>query len=301
MSESSIKTAERLVYIIDHFMKHDEVYIHDLKQYTDKSIRTIQDDLNCKLPILGVEKIEGKKGYYRMNRKYAGLFTAQELKAFSIIAGVSEIFPQFDSFFLGSLIENKFRSSILVKSPFKGSMEGREVEFEELVRSIDKLRKVRLSYTDGVRYTVDPYKLLNIGGRWYLCAVDNEDNKLKTFTFEKIQGFRELSINYEKCNSVLEIIEGSDTVWMGNKDLIEVVLKVKESFKEFFREKITIPGLIDYEETDIGDLIVKGKLYFLDEIKGIVKYWLPNIDVLSPIYLKDLITDEIVEFTHRSP
>ncbi len=95
---------------------------------------------------------------------------------------------------------------------------------------------------------------------------------------------------------ILKQIEESETVWISNSKPIVIKLKINSDFKEYFKENVTLPGETNRTEANDGSLIVDISASVLDEIKSIVKYWIPRIEVLEPKELKEIIKQEIIEY-----
>ncbi|QEN03327.1 WYL domain-containing protein [Thiospirochaeta perfilievii] len=288
MSENEVKLAERIANILYQLNSNTSVNVRALADEFNVSTKTIQTDLNKRLSIFGIE--DDGKGNYWMDRRYQGILTMSDLKNFAVLSGVSEIFPDIDDYFIQDILEHKFKDSFLIKSPFKESTKDKRHEFNIISEAIEKHNHIRISYNDK-RYTVEPYKLFNISGLWYVCCVD--EGKLKTFRLIKIFKINQLGTTFIPDNSILEIIENSDSIWMGNNEDTTVKLRVVPEFCEYFLERIILPGQVEVIKEEDGSLTVILNVSFIDEIQALVKYWIPRLEVIEPLLLKESIDNEL--------
>ena len=287
--------AERFGVILKELSNRERVNINELVEITGYGKRNLQMDLNGRLK--DPFRIEtDHRGNYWMDKKYQGLFTADDIKKFSDILGISNIFPYLDTNFLTSMIEDTMNRAVIFKSPYKESIKGNE-QFDVIVKAINRNHKIRLSYkkgTDVKRHSVEPYRLVNSYGSWYLFAMEGEI--LKSFRFSRITAADENMGTFTINPDVLEKIESSDTLWISTDEAIEIKLLIDPGFAAYFTENLTIPGQVDVETQRDGSLIVNIKAYYTEEVKNIIKYWIPRIKVLEPEQLKEEIDIELKEY-----
>lgn len=100
---------------------------------------------------------------------------------------------------------------------------------------------------------IQPYKLINYEGIWYLAAVDN--GKLKTFLVSKMSRVWETQESFECNSSVEKQILDEETIWFSEEKL-EVVLKVSANVADYFTRRQLIPEQEITKMCDDGSLIV---------------------------------------------
>lgn len=160
--------------------------------------------------------------------------------------------------------------------------------------AIIKNSPISFDYKEKSR-TVNPYKLINYDGIWYLLA--DEDGKLKTFTFSKIEKFKwedDTKIFTPKKDFVNQIAQ-NDINWFTTDELIEVTLQIDNVAKEYFKRKESLPNqkIIEKNETHF---IISTKVSYDDEILKLVKYWIPYIKIIEPEYLKEKLDIVLKEY-----
>lgn len=294
MSKNYHGIAERYAMIINELSKNEIVSSKRLVEITGSDIRTIQRDLNERLKsVFEIEKVENKRGYYSMNRKYRGLFTINEFKHLATLTGIADVFPDLDEKFVKDLLENRINKTFSVKLPGQDNIRTYKDEFEIVSKAIEEKRVLRFKYKNKT-YEVEPYQLVNMKGNWYLCCT--HEGKIKTFRLSQMIKLNIRSLTFPINLEIMEEIHNSDTIWMANSKPTYIKLSISSDFSEYFTETIVLPGQQKVEEHDDGRLIVTLEARFLDEIKGIIKYWIPRIKVLEPDYLQKELDRELLEY-----
>lgn len=291
--------AERFAIILGELSSRERVNIRDLEDLTGYDRRNLQMDLNQRLKSPFAIETD-RRGNYWMDKKYQGLFSVTDIKEFSKILGASEIFPELDISFLKDLINSRTSKGFIIKSPYRDSLRENS-QFSPIIKAINKSQKIKFTYkkSKGVkRYLVEPYRLVNSYGSWYLFAVDK--GLLKTFRLNKISGVTESFDSFIMNKDTLLDIENSDTVWLKSGNKKTVILKVLPSFVSYFEESVLLPGEKSRNLEDDGSLIVVLEASVYEEIKSIIKYWIPRIEVIEPLELKTIIKEELTSYLLKS-
>jgi predicted DNA-binding transcriptional regulator YafY len=174
--------------------------------------------------------------------------------------------------------------------------------FEQLKVAIIENRNIDFTYTKGAEgknyKKIQPYKLVNNKGIWYLAAVDHD--KLKTFSFSKIS---HLSVDFDSSFTPSKAILGdiglNRNIWFSSEQET-VQLKVDSSVADYFKRRELINDQKIDSECENGDLLISLSISHPNQIIPIVRYWMPNIQIISPAYLNDEISESINEFKKRS-
>ena len=138
-----------------------------------------------------------------------------------------------------------------------------------------------------------PYKLVNLKGIWYLAARDGE--KLKTFSFAKIERVRLLESRFEADPALEQKLVEEDGIWMGEEKR-EIVLKVSAEVAGYFKRRKLIANQVIEKELEDGGLIVSAKVGHLNQVLPIVRYWIPHLRVISPEGLQAELEAELQRY-----
>ena len=91
------------------------------------------------------------------------------------------------------------------------------------------------------------------------------------------------------------MLKESGNIWFSSERNIEVIVDVDKSYAHYFRRRKVYPHQVIKEERGDGSIIVSFNVGSLDEIRNILKGWLPHIKILQPeelitIFLNDMKT-----------
>ena len=241
--------------------------------------RTIQRDLNTRFASLNLKRVDG---CYQINSAYLGKLNIEDIERFANLAGVRGLFPKLTGDFMRDMIVRNTHSALLVKGHHYEDLNGKEGEFSQLEKAISTHQRIAFDYLkpEGRKSyaAIEPYKLVNHSGIWYLAGKDSD--KLKSWTFTKIEHLQTQG-TFTPDPSVHDTLTKEDGIWL-NAEKIEVVLKVSPAVTSYFQRRNLIAHQVIEKELEDGGLIVSCKVAHQNQILPIVRYWLPNVCIISP-------------------
>ena len=260
------------------------------------NMRTIQRDLNVRFAYLPLQK---SNGCYHLDVAFLGKLNSKDIDRFASLAGVKGLFPSLSDNFLRDIFDAHIQDALLVKGHFYENLSGKEQLFREIENAIISHHKLAFEYmkAEGKKSynAVSPYKLINSKGIWYLAAIDGEN--LKTFSFTKIQHLHTLEISFKWDSHIDAQLEAEDGIWMSNEKQ-EVVLSVNKDIAGYFKRRQLIANQVIVKELEDGGLIVSAKGH-INQILPIVRYWIPNIQIISPEFLLVELKKELAEYLKK--
>ena len=284
--------AKRLAFILTKLNNGERFTLKELALEFGTNTKTISRDLKERFIYIPIKK-DGK--YYSLEEYALGKLNLEDIKNFATISGIKSLYPTLTNQFLTEILENKINRVFLIKNSGFEVIENKKEDFEKLSRAIINHQVVEFVYKEKEK-VVEPYKLINSNGVWYLCANDNE--KLKTYSFSKMEN---LKIKNDKFNLNIELlnqIEKDEINWFSN-EAKEVHLKIDNNAKEYFLRKKILANMKIIEETS-EYFIVSTKIAFDDEIINLVKYWIPYIEIISPNHLAKKLNDILNSYIKRT-
>ncbi|WP_060826675.1 helix-turn-helix transcriptional regulator [Sulfurospirillum cavolei] len=283
------KIAARLAQIISKLNNGERFTQQELIEEFNVDIRTIQRDLHERLISLPIEK---NNGYYSLASYALGKLTMRDIQNFAILSGIQSLYPALDQKFMSDLLSIKLNTSYLVKHQGFEDISNKRDIFEQISGAIVRHSPIVFQYKEKQR-KVNPYKLVNNNGIWYLLA--DENDQLKNYTFSKIKQMEwDFQEEFTPNKAFLELIAKNDTNWFSNQT-IEVILEIKQEAMEYFLRKETLPNKKILEQTP-SNLILSTNVSYDDEILRIVKYWIPYIKIQSPSYLQEKLSIILQEY-----
>lgn len=262
------------------------------------NLRTVQRDLNERFAYLPLQKADGR---YHLDTAFLGKLNTKDIARFASLAGVRGLFPSLSDEFLRDIFDGRIQESLLIKGHHYENLAGKEESFRALEKAIVARQNVAFDYLkpEGVKgYTsVSPYKLLNLKGVWYLAALDG--NKLKTFSFAKIDKLRLLEDTFVWSKEIDVKLATEDGVWF-TESQHEVVLKVSPEVAGYFKRRKLIANQVIEKELADGGLLISAKVGHPNQVLPIARYWMPHIRIVSPDIWQHDLEKGIREYLQRN-
>lgn len=285
MSDKTTTLANRLADILQKLNSGQIIMVKELANEYSVSERTIQKDLNQRLDPNLIDDLGS--GRYKLRDGFLGHLTIEDIREFSQLSGIMDLYPNIDD-----VILNKIKGSLLVKSGVNRGCLPKSGDFLEVNYAISNGVLLKFTYNNK-NLVVEPYKLLNNNGIWYLLAINSDE--IRSYCLHKMKKVRRDVKTFIHDNKLLREIEENPSPWFRSKK-IDVELIINRDFKEYFLDRNLISGVTENGEDEKGNLIISIKVNSLDEIMGTIKFWLPNIEVRSPLELKDKIIKDIEKY-----
>jgi len=270
----------RLCNILGKLNQGEKLDPHRLALEFNVNARTIQRDLNERFDYLPLVKTDG---LYQLDTAFLGKLSLRDVEHFASLAGVRGLFPSLSDDFLREMFDVRIQSTLLVKGHEYEDLGGKALDFTQLQQAIVARHQVSFSYQKPQTlktYTdVQPYKLVNKDGIWYLAGKDGD--KLKAFTFTKIDRLQTSETTFTLDPAVEKSLAAEDDIWLNDKK-IEVVLKIASPVASYFKRRKLVANQVTEKELEDGGLIVSAKVAHINQILPTVRYWLPHIRIISP-------------------
>lgn len=282
MSKSDHETlASRLASILLKLNQGESFNPQELAAEFSVHERTIYRDLNRFAGI--VER--ASDGKYRIVSEYQGKLRPKDLETFAKLVGVDELFPPIGTRFLMALLDTLSQSSFLVRGHHYEKLKPHDAQFQQLDNAIRDSKRCTLTYADK-RRTLEPYRLVNNKGIWYLAATD--EGRLKSFSLSRISQLVVSSDSFEPRVEIPQKIEEDDDVWF-SEEKTEVLLTVAPQVAYYFQRRKLLPQQVIDKELENGGLIVSSRISDENQILPLVRYWIPHVRILEPGWLKETL------------
>ena len=261
------------------------------------NLRTIQRDLNERFAYLPLQKTDG---HYHLDPIFLGKLSTRDIERFAGLAGVRGLFPSLSDEFLRDIFDTRLQGALLVKGHHYENLAGKEKLFRELEKAIVARRQVAFDYVkpEGFKSyaAASPYRLINDKGVWYLAALDDE--RLKAFSFTKIERLRTLETTFSWDASIGSQLAEEDGIWLSGEKQ-EVLLKISREVAGYFKRRRLITNQVIEKELEDGGLIISAKVGHVNQILPIVRYWIPNMRIISPESLQVEMDKGLADYLKR--
>lgn len=274
--------AKRLTIILRRLNEGKKLSPQTLAEEFGVHIRTIQRDLTERFDFLSLSK---QDGCYHLPPSSLGKFQLADVERFASLAGVKGLFPALTSEFLRDWLHTRLEDSALLVqgTEFETLGHDRQPLFRQLEQAIVQRQAISFAYqkdSGPKTYTeLEPYKLINHQGVWYMAAVDG--GHMKAFTLSKLLWLDVLPRQFAREMHHEQMLLNEDSIWL-NAHKTEVVLKVSKPAAHYFTRRKLIAAQTIEKHLEDGGLIVSGKVAHPNQILPIVRYWIPHVRIISP-------------------
>lgn len=270
--------AYRLAGILLKLNQGEALVLDDLAAEYGVSERTVYRDLNR----LGGIVERDPSGRYGLVPEYRGKLSTRDLENFARLVGVEDLFPQSGARFLVALLDTLSQGSFLVRGNHYEALKPHDQTFSQLDQAIRAHRCCTLTYADK-RRELEPYRLINSKGIWYLAAA--EAGTLKSFSLSRIGQLHVADTNFEPDADIHRQIDEDDDVWF-SQEKTEVLLSIAPQVAYYFKRRKLLPLQVIDKELENGGLIVTSRISDKNQILPLVRYWIPHVRVLEPGWLR---------------
>lgn len=281
------KLGTRLSQILTIFNDGRRVSVSELSLEFNVDKRTIQRDL-IRLSYLPIEK---KDGYYYIEESSLGRLSFKDIKQFATFSGIRELYPELSDALIIDTLNARTNKSMEVRGHKYEDLSQKVDLFNAIAAAIVTHFYISFQYTKKFR-KVQPYKLINNNGIWYLVGL--EEGVLKNFSFSKIEALETLTETFTEDESILKRLKEHNGLWF-SQNYIEVVLEINVSVADYFLRRELLPNQKTLESSaDL--LILSTQVAYEEEILKVVRYWMPHIVIRSPKYLQDNLEESLKKY-----
>ncbi len=273
------RSAERLVDILLELHLHGVVNRQTLMHKFNITERTVYRDLNALSPIV---EYTGD-GQYRLIHASQG-HAGQELHhVIANFLNVDDYFPEKGGDFWEKLGTRAQENHIMIlggdaERKEKWDIHAQLAAFEKAIKS----QQVCQILYKGKTRKVNPYKVINKKNIWYLQATEN--GRLKSFSLSLIQWLDIRSETFTPDNDTLELLKKNPDPWV-SEETFEVDVLIPAAIAHYFKRRDLLPGQEVLAENKQG-ITLRCHAAHENQILPLLFYWLPNIQVLEPAWLK---------------
>jgi predicted DNA-binding transcriptional regulator YafY len=297
------KTLTRLIGILSKLSLNQLPSMHELAEEYNVTIRTIQKDIYQRLIAFPIEKnVEGRLCFsegFSLNKSLLG---AEEMILVSLslaqFDGV-EHFEKISQNILKKLLYPKLFNPYFIKQQKLEPLKTNSKIFNNLKTAIQEQTIVKILF-DEYWVEVEPYKLTNFDGFWYLFAKDIEAKKIKTWMLSKIE---RIQVSQEHYKTSIKQIDATlnhvHSAWFEDGQVYEVTIKVHAEIAHYFKQKEFLQSQKILRTLDDGSLHVAFEVSHDEDVDNMIKAWLPHIEVIAPKRYRDKVLAEMQAYVDR--
>ena len=286
--------AYRLSQILIKLNQGDQLDPDELADEFGTHVRTIQRDLKVRLAYLPLLKTRGR---YHLEPAYLGKLNFKDIERFANLAGIKGLFPSLSRDFLQEMLTDQLPLPWLVRGHHYEDLSEQQGVFKQLEDAVISSRLLNLEMLKEGQsksyYALQPYRLINNKGIWYLAAV--HDGKLKTFSVGKIRSVQPLTDTFTRDPAIESSVKTEEGIWHSPQPQ-KVVLLVAAKVADYFKRRQLIPHQKILAESTDGALTVETTVGHQNQILPIVRYWIPNVRIVSPVAWNDELINQLADY-----
>ncbi|QKE29970.1 transcriptional regulator, YafY family [Arcobacter acticola] len=297
------KTLTRLVSILSKLYNGDSLSVKELADEFNVSTRTIQRDFNERLvafPIYQDNRLWKMQDGFKIEKS-----TSIEEQVIldimeKLVDGVGNQFSTKAKNLL-SKIKNHDYNPIYAKINMEDIEDKLEI-IHHLEIAIKSKFEITCNYisnnSDISNLTLKPLKIVNFEGYWYLLAIDEKNTEsIKKYYLKNISNLKTLSTTFLIDDRIDRILEKVSSIWFDNtKEPFEVKIQISKDITKYIKRKPISPSQIFESINEDGSSIISIKITHEMEIIPIIKYWLPNLKILEPKWIDDMICEDLKSY-----
>jgi predicted DNA-binding transcriptional regulator YafY len=293
------KILTRLTIILSKLNDGEALSVKELAKEFNTSERTIQRDFNERLINFPIYQ-ENKKWKMQDGFKIEKTKSLEDELVLDIIEKITEgIGGKFFSkaHELLSKIKNEDFNPIYTKLNIE-DISDKFADIQVLETAIREKKEVECLYNDErhdiYQTLIQPLKIVNFEGFWYLVALRNDI--LKKYYLKNISKPNMTQVVFDTDKELDTLLENSISVWF-QKDIEPFEVKLyadKWATKYFTRRPLPTQKIdsVDSDDTMEFSITITHEM----EILPIVKYWIPHLYVLEPEWVKEIVEEDLLSY-----
>lgn len=305
------KQQKRLKNIIQYINNNPDCTTHDIVDKTGSKIRTIQKDLEYLREHWKDGKIYSKRGVHRVeiSKTYSQKALEEEKRIFlklslESLKDLSDLSRHcttlHEEFNLNTLTTPYFVKAERYQT-LKTHQEHKDDidDLRNLSEAIKKDHVVEFKFR-GRYYHVEPFRLVNFDGIWYLYGRDKEESEENDHKTWMLKDIDKVEVYYGDTHDtpdeeIDEDLENAHSAEFVPDRSFEVKLKVSETVADKFRQLNHLPNQNSTIQED-GSLLVTSTISTYADIDPEVKSWLPHIEILEPSEYRERFREELAVY-----
>ena len=297
------KILTRLTLILSKLNDGEALSVKELAKEFNVSDRTIQRDFNERLVSFPIYQ-ENKKWMMQDGFRVEKTKSLEDEIVLDIIEKITEgIGGKFAtaSHKLLSKIKNEDFNPIYTKLNIE-DISDRFADIQVLESAIRERKEVKCSYDDErhdiYTTTIQPLKIVNFEGFWYLIALRN--NVLKKYYLKNISSPSMTEHTFKKDTKLDTLLDQSISIWF-RRDVepFEVKLFADKSAAKFFKRRPLPTQRIETLNSD-GSIEFSVKITDEMEILPLITYWIPHLFILEPQWIKDTLYENMMSYMNNA-
>lgn len=293
------KILTRLTTILSRLDDGETLSVKELAEEFNVSSKTIQRDFNDRLSAFHIYQ-DNKKWKMKDGFRIEKTKSLQEQLVLDIIEKIAQgIGGKFAmaSHKLLSKIKNEEFNPIYTKLNIE-DISDRFDDVHLIEKAIKEKTELECSYENEregtFRTNIQPLKIVNYEGFWYLVAA--RDGYIEKYYIKTLSNIKQTAITFTTDNKIEKLLENSINIWF-KSDIEPFEVKIyadKTAAKYFLRRQLPTQQIETLSKDGTMEFIVR----ITDEMEiiPIIKYWLPHLRVIEPLWIQEMVDEDLKSY-----
>lgn len=293
------KILTRLTTILSRLNDGETLSVKELAEEFNVSSKTIQRDFNERLNAFHIYQ-DNKKWKMKDGFRIEKTKSLQEQLVLDIIEKIAQgIGGKFaiTSHKLLSKIKNEEFNPIYTKLNIE-DISDRFDDVHLIEKAIKEKTELECSYENDregtFRTNIQPLKIVNYEGFWYLVAA--RDGYIEKYYIKTLSNIKQTTITFTTDDKIEELLKNSINIWF-KSDIEPFEVKIyadKTAAKYFLRRQLPTQKIETLSKDGTMEFIVR----ITDEMEiiPIIKYWLPHLKVIEPLWIQEMVYEDLKSY-----
>jgi len=299
------KDLERYEYIFTKIRRGEELYPVEIAEYLGCNRKTITRDFEKIISVLFESPIEYNGNKWIVPNPIIDIraYTASNLVSIALLlkkAYHEDPYLYDKSIELFDFLQEKVSHSIYKQNSIEELFPSCKDEFYLIKNAIEKTQEIKFSfhYDDNVKH-VQPLKITNLEQYWYLFCYDLEQSSFWTYHFKGIKNIKVLEQRFSLEEHLYrDKLENAINAYFNIYEENEVRLRLSKAPMKVLKRKQLNSSQKIYKDEEFQDkYIMDITVSDLREISPLVQQWIPHIEVIYPENLKNIIRENLKNYT----
>ena len=289
----------RLTDILTKLAQQQMPTLSDLTKEYNVSIRTIQRDIYVRLnkfPIIvnASKQLQFMDGFSLSRTKLSIEEMMTMTLSLELIKNKGKEFQKASQNLMDKILYEKVFMPYYIKPAPSEYIDMDSSLLNTLEEAITYANLIKVTYKTNKEQIIAPIKIINFDGFWYLLG--KADGEVSIDMISTIQTVSLLEEKHTLNACEKKLYENAHTPFFNTRTHFCVTLKVLPHVAHYFKLKMYLPSQKICEETKDGSLIVSFDVTHFEEIDNLVKSWLPDIQILTPLSYRDAFKEELSKY-----
>jgi predicted DNA-binding transcriptional regulator YafY len=292
------KILTRLTSILTQLSNNERPTIASLAEEFNVSTKTIKRDIYERL--IGFP-IFVDSGHICFSDGYSlkdGKLSIEEITtlaiSLSLVKGAgSEFEVSAKNLFSRLLAKNNKPSPYFIKAESYEYIDTDSAVVNTLEKAIEHSMEINLLTKDNIEHNLQPLKIINLDGIWYLLAKLSASNRFRSIFLSQIASIELTSVVFEQKNGIEHIISMMQSEYYEPENSFDVKVKIEKEVANYFRLKKHLPSQKTVSDEPNGALTVMFRAMHTEDVDNLIKSWLPHITIIEPAWFKEKLLAEL--------